>query len=83
MHLEGIENKVDNLKLLEEHLNNVAITQTVNGKISHVASYETLLALCFVGGTINFIDFRSKSESPVNNVMTSVRIIRKLYFLIS
>ena len=77
MYLEGIETKADNLKLLEEHLNNVAISQTVNGKVSHVASYKNLLAICYIGGTINIIDFQSKTESPVNNVLTSVSIIRK------
>lgn len=79
MHLEGIETKADNLKLLEEHLNSIAVTQTVNGKISQVASHKSVLAICYIGGTINFIDFKSKTESPVNNVLSSVRIIRRLY----
>ncbi len=83
MPLEGIETKADNLKLLEDHLKSVSIAQTVNGKISYVASYKSLLAICYIGGTINFIDFQSKTESPVNNVLASVRIIRRSCSLIS
>lgn len=77
MHLEGIESKASDLKLLEEHLRSSAITQTVPARISYVASHKSLLAICYVGGTINFIDFQSKTESPVNNVLASVRFSRR------
>lgn len=83
MPLEGIENKTDNLKLLEDHLKSVAIAQSVTGRISYVASYKNLLAICYVGGTINFIDFQSKTESPVSNVLAAVRIIRRSFSLTS
>lgn len=79
MPLEGIETKADNLKILEEHLKSIAISQTTNAKISYVSSYKSLLAICYVGGTINFIDFQSKTESPVNNVLAAVRIIRRSF----
>lgn len=82
MHLVGIEAMVGNLKALEEHLKASAITQNVTAKISYVASYKNLLAICYEGGTINFIDFQSKTESPVNNVLSSVRIIRRSCFSI-
>jgi len=77
MHLAGIEAMASDLKLLEDHLKMSAMTQTVAAKISYVASYKSMLAICYVGGTINFIDFALKTETPVSNLLASVRIIRR------
>ena len=76
MPLNGIQQHASDLNALEAFIKGNTINQTIPQQITHIASYNSLLALCYANGSVSFLDYDNKSERTINNVIETVRFIR-------
>ena len=72
MPLAGIAAIANDLNALKTQITGGAIKQSVPQKLTYLASFQSILVLCFENGSVNFIDFNEKTEKTMNNVLETV-----------